>query len=147
MLIVSIGMALTLLTSASVTSSLLLIASCILLCELSTLHFSDSHLCVLNSGSWSLSMIQLTVTWSRTISQGSKLWQLSLTFHLSLPDSQVLKTVFSHIFPFLFVSGGRINWSLLFYLGWKWKSLKYFLMWLCQFEYSQAIYRFIFNYK
>ena len=56
-LIVSIDMALTLLTSASVASSLLWIASCTLLCELSTLHFSDSHLCVLNSGSWSLPMI------------------------------------------------------------------------------------------
>lgn len=74
----SIGMALTSLIFASVTSNLLLVSSHTLLCGIAALLFSDFHLCVLNSGSLLVSaMFQLTVMWSRTIFQGSKLGQLS----------------------------------------------------------------------
>ena len=116
--------------------------NCILYFAVCTIHFAHLRLSSVSSAQEAGLCL-----WSRTASQGSKWWQLSLTSHLSLPDSQILKTVFSHIFPFLFVSGGRINWSLLFHLGCKWKSLIYFFMWLCQFDYSQTICRFIFNYK
>ena len=62
MLVISIGMALTLLIFASVISNLLLIASHTLLCGIAALLFSDSHLCVLISGSLLVSaMFQLTV--------------------------------------------------------------------------------------
>lgn len=86
------------------------------------LHFSDSHFCVLNSGSWSLPMIQLTVTWSRTISQGSKLCLLLLISHCLIAKSKnCFLTYFSISVCFRWED--KLVPAIL--SGWKWKSLKF----------------------
>ena len=68
-------------------------------------------------------MFLLTVPWARKISQGSNLGNcFSSVISRCLIAS--FKNLFFHIFfLFLVASGGKINQSLLLYVGWKWEFL------------------------